>query len=171
MRGAVLLLAAAACSFDHGALSGDGGTGSDGRTDGSGDASRFTCYGTALVRVCLTRPTAPVQLTGADTSIDTDSTACAPLEAGGSTDACVLLGTTVAIDATGKLIAHGTRPLVIVASDTITVDGTIDVASHRGGAIGPNADPTACVAGTAPTYGNSGGGGYGGSHGTKGGNG
>ncbi|HUJ62681.1 MAG TPA: hypothetical protein VLX92_29465 [Kofleriaceae bacterium] len=136
---------------------GDGGGGSDG--NGS------SCYGE--LDVCLVQaPSTPLTI-GTDTSIDTDSSPmCLPL-AGGATTWCVLGGTQVMVSA--GLTATGSKPLVIVATDTIAIGDKLDVASHRNGTtetVGAGADPSACDAGTAPT---GDGGGAGGSFGAQGG--
>jgi hypothetical protein len=83
---------------------------------------------------------------------------------------CVVAGTSITIDPNRTLGATGTRPLVLLSTSTIVVDGTLDAASHIATLQdrGPGANPSACVAGTAPTMR---GGGYGGSLGTHGGNG
>ncbi|HEY0988196.1 MAG TPA: hypothetical protein VGD80_14125 [Kofleriaceae bacterium] len=108
------------------------------------------CFG-SFVNVCLqVAPSAPVVITS-PTTIDTSiSSMCMPVASG--TDACVLAGTTISITAT--LRAIGPRPLVLLASESITIgaSGSVDVASHRGAVpeTGAAADFTGCPAGTAP---------------------
>jgi len=114
------------------------------------DAPGQTCFGTGLLNICLqTAPTG--SLTSALlTTINTDtSPKCAPVRSGGNY--CVLAATTINLDE--KLRATGTRPLVLIAIDSITTTAVIDVGSHRGPPeeAGAGADPAACAPGTAPT--------------------
>jgi len=130
------------------------------------------CFGTGIVKVCLaSAPTG--DLTSLGGTLDTtNSPLCAPLVSGG--DLCVIAATTITVQT--ALRAIGTKPLVLLASDTITTNAPIDVASHRvAGAdeLGAGADPVGlCSAGTAPQTANgSSGGGAGGSFTGGGGNG
>jgi len=89
-------------------------------------------------------------------------------------DACFVVARNVTIqDAT----ITGSRPLVVVATDTLTIKGKLDVASHNASGVltsGPGAinPPAGGCAGTAPqTDSGGGGGGAGGTFTTKGGNG
>ena len=123
-----------------------------------------TCFGTIIVKVCLA--TSPAEdLVSLGGVIDTtSSTLCAPLASGG--DYCVIAAKTITLQT--ALQAIGTRPLVLLASETVTTNATIDVASHRvagSDEIGAGADPVGlCVPGTAPqTASASSGGGAGGS--------
>ena len=135
------------------------------------DAPTTFCYG-SFETVCLAQPPSMAFTVNAMsvTTIDTDDPAmCAPLEAGSTTGACVLAYTTITID--GRLAAQGTRPLVVIATSSITVnsDGRLDVASRN---AGRGAGAREC-AGTNPT-GRGGGfgaslGGFGGLGGTNGG--
>jgi hypothetical protein len=117
-----------------------------------------TCFGTGLVGTCLqTAPTAPLTIS-ISTMINTDSSSmCAPIVSGGNY--CVLAATTISVEA--PLRATGSRPLVLVASDSIAVSNTIDVGSHRGvtSETGAGADPATCAAGTLPGKGGGGAGG------------
>jgi hypothetical protein len=127
-----------------------------------------TCVGTGLVRICLqTPPTAPLTIS-TSTIIDTDSSSmCAPIASGGNY--CVLAATTISVEA--LLRATGSRPLVLVARDSIAVSNTIDVGSHRGVTpeTGAGADPATCAAGTSPgTSGGGAGGTFAGTGGTGG---
>src|SRR5258708_5713929 len=85
----------------------------------------------------------------------------------GTFDACFLVGTDVTVPS-GTSSVTGTRPLVLLATGTVTVTGTLDVASHSG-SDGAGANSSACDPGFAPQDGA--GGGAGGSFGTKGGDG
>jgi hypothetical protein len=138
-------------------------------TDTTSDAQ--TCYGTGIVRVCFAAaPTTPLTIS-TPTTIDTASSAMCAATVSGADNFCVLVGTTITVNAT--LRANGTKPLVLIASDSITVTQLIDVGSHRATQttpefVGAGADPTACMAGTpAGTRG----GGAGGSFTGQGGNG
>ena len=108
---------------------------------------------------------------GGLTSIDTaTSPLCAATLSGGDRY-CVIAATTITINAGISVQASGAKPLVLLASDSITIGSlsTIDVGSHRATQntaefVGAGADPTSCDAGIAPTTANgTGGGGAGGS--------
>jgi len=167
------------------AMPGDAGGLPDVPTDTPGDAPPIEastdappladaqiCFGTGIVKVCLaSAPTG--DLTSLAGTIDTtNSPQCAQLASGG--DFCVIAATTITLQT--ALRAIGTRPLVLLASDSITTNAPIDVASHRVAGvdeIGAGADPVGlCVAGAAPQTANgSSGGGAGGSFTGAGGNG
>lgn len=133
------------------------------------------CFGTGLVHVCLAAAPATSFMTtasGKPMVIDTASSSlCVETVSGGSND-CVIAATTITLG--GPLRAAGPRPLVLIASDTIQVAATIDVASHRGATpeIGAGADSQACMTGTEPTTANNAsGGGAGGTFMRRGGHG
>ncbi len=166
VRGCCLVSTAlAACSFQHG-VDNDGappmidgsGSGSDG--SGSGD-----CVGGGLAKICLRTPVAATWTVDTATTFDT-GVECDYTLALASGSVCVKQATDVSISDTLGVI--GALPLVIVADHMLSVTGTIDVSSARGGR-GPGADSQACAAGSAggtegsnaPTAG--GGGGAGGS--------
>ncbi|MEO7731048.1 MAG: hypothetical protein ABIY55_08765 [Kofleriaceae bacterium] len=131
------------------------------------------CAGT-FQRACLDlAPTTDVTL--ATQTIDTSNPAiCAPAMLTPSILACVITGRSITIPAGTTVTVIGRNPLVLLA-DTITISGTLDVASHRGATDGPGANSPFCATnGVAPTTGSGradGGGGSGGSFGRKGGNG
>jgi hypothetical protein len=124
------------------------------------------CFGdpSGFARPCFAMPPdLPVTLNGA---VDTDGAMCATVS---NTQACVIAGTTVTIPAGATVTVSGTKPLVLLATQTLTIDGTLDVSSKIvGGVLGASANDGGCNAGTAP--GNLGGG-AGGSFGAAGGNG
>ncbi len=136
------------------------------------------CFGTGIVRVCLVEPpTQPLTISDA-TIIDTsDNAVCAALLPGSTGgDYCVVAATTIAIN--NDLRATGSRPLVLLAIDSITSTGgnIIDVGSHRDGdpntpETGAGADPASCNATTAPSNGGGGAGGTFAGAGGRGGNG
>jgi hypothetical protein len=133
------------------------------------DAPRLNCFGTGLdVDVCLTA------LPGAELHVESDravntndgSSDCDP----GVSAFCVIAGAGVRIDEVNTLSASGTRPLIVVSTEEIVVDGAIDVASGLTPLrVGPAADSARCHDGTPAT--GTHGGGWGGSLGTKGGDG
>jgi len=100
-----------------------------------------------------------------DVSVDTDlgkpnppGLSCAPLSAGDD-NICVLAANSITIEQGNTLLAHGTRPLALLGH-SITINGTVDVASHIvGGQRGPASNLTGCNPGTAA---NNAGGGAGG---------
>ena len=129
------------------------------------------CFGTGIVKVCLaSAPTGDLASLGG-TLDTTNSPQCAQLASGG--DFCVIAATTITLQT--ALRAIGTRPLVLLASDSITTTAIIDVASHRVNGtdeIGAGGDSLLCSAGTAPaTLSGTSGGGAGGSFTGGGGNG
>jgi len=127
------------------------------------------CFGTGLLHICLASTPVDALTIPVLTVINTDtSQMCAAVKSGGTY--CVLAGTTITIDA--KLRAAGTRPLVLLATDSITIGttGVVDVGSHNGATpeIGAGGDPAGCV---APMAAGTSGGGAGGSFIGAGGNG
>jgi hypothetical protein len=134
----------------------------DVKTCGTSDASVDgppLCLGADSFAVCVTTPTMPVTIM---TDLDTDiAPQCAQVQpatwkSAGQPDACFVVGTTVTIQ---MVRAHGGRPLVAVASDSITVTG-LDVSSTRtSAAVGAGYDPSVCVGGSLPAMSGSGGGG------------
>lgn len=111
------------------------------------------CFGTDPFVICLAAlPTAPLSIS-LTTKIDTtNSPMCVATTSSSSADYCVVAATTIAI--TGRLRAIGSKPLVLLATDSITVstaNGLIDIGNHRGDTdLGAGADPVTCLPGTAP---------------------
>ena len=127
----------------------DGGvdSGVHGTPDGSVDAPASRCFGTAPFTICLTqRPAMPRNLSG---TIDTLKSALCDASTTAGSNYCVIIATTIVVN--GKLRAIGSRPLVLIASDTITVNDTIDVGSgvldSNPGAGSPS---SACATGASP---------------------
>jgi hypothetical protein len=156
-RLALALVALAGCKdvFGlHDVMLRDAGAG-----DGAMGDSAMLCLGSGTYAVCMTQPSAPVSL---PQTLDTDlSPLCLtkqPVDwnANGQPDACFIVGTTITV----MTSAYGSRPLVLVASDTISVS-TLDVSSHSGSAtLGAGADPATCGAfASAPVATPNGGGG------------
>jgi hypothetical protein len=110
------------------------------------------CFGTGIVHVCLASPATSALMISKRAGIDTDDpTTCAAITS--SDDYCVIAATAITIQAT--LRATGSRPLVLVASDSIAITaspaGVVDVASHRGADMGAGAERGACSSGVAAT--------------------
>ena len=147
----------------------DAGTASD---DGPSeiDASLVDaqlCYGT-LTRVCLpSAPTSTVIIAGTlDTSSDPRCTVIEDDDAG---FLCVIAGGNISVEATD---VTGTRPLVLVAAGSITLEDVLDAGSRRAPRkLGPAARSVACSGTQMGAGGTSGGGGAGGSFGSLGGGG
>jgi len=130
------------------------------------------CLGT-LVNVCFDLP--QPDLTGLGDRIDTDvdCTLVAPQPDGGG-DVCVILSQT--LDLSGPLRAFGTRPLMLIAADSIRLSGAIlDLSSIHNPLAQPGAGADQNLCEALPTGAedpNSGsGGGGGGALGSKGGDG
>jgi hypothetical protein len=128
------------------------------------------CFG-SFPAVCFTEvPTKPVMLT-ADLTIDTSASAMCDQHNDQMAKYCVVAGTSFTLAAAKTIRATGTKPLVLLSTSTMSIQGIIDVSSNRMAgplATGAGANPTACTNGAPPEMA---GGGYGGSFGGKGGNG
>jgi hypothetical protein len=130
------------------------------------------CFGTGFGKTCFKTenvPSSPVTLTAQN--IDTNTSPLCSIVVENNPGWCVIAATDLTV--TGTVTATGAKPLVLVATNELHVDGTLDVASHRnpaqtGAGAVPLADTTQCDPGTPP---NNNGGGAGGSFGTIGGNG
>lgn len=127
------------------------------------------CFGGTFLTVCLNSAPAAPRTISAPETINTDDTGmCTPtLSITPDGNYCVIAATDITVNA--KLRAIGTRPLILLASGSITTApaGLIDVGSHRilpGGTTekGAGADSAACSSGTPPAA-SGGGGGAGGS--------
>jgi hypothetical protein len=132
------------------------------RLDGA-PADGALCYG-APFQICLESvPTQPFNLS--EGTLDTDgSQDCLPFTSAQIASACVLAGTTIN-GPFGAMRAVGSKPLVLVATDSITVNlGTELEVSSDHTLQGAASDPNDCLA--APGSGN--GGGAGGSFGSRG---
>jgi hypothetical protein len=155
-----------ACTFN----SPPGNTGGDGGDGPLVDAPLVdappgvTCYGTSTQsRVCVMPP--PTDQVNLPNAIDTDtSPLCKSVVSAPA--GCVVVGATII--GNGTTVVTGMRPLILVGSSSISVNGTIDAASRRGMRRGPGANSTACP---PPGAASSVGGGSGGSFGASGGSG
>lgn len=121
----------------------------DASGDGDPAIDAATCYGT-FAPICPVAPiTMPLSITSS-TTIDTDTSPMC-IEHAAANELCVIAGTAVSISR--PLRGIGSRPLVVLATDTLTVMGPssqIDVASHAT-ETGAGANPAGCVAGGAAT--------------------
>lgn len=170
------------CGFQsngqRGAADGDdsmGGNGPGPGVDGGMTTTDArTCFGTGLLKLCLASPpdktvTLPGSATPLDTGVDANCRQVVPQSDG--PDLCVIAGTSVTV--TGAFVAIGTRPLVLIGADTVTVTaaGVIDVSSKiNPRRVGAGANTGTCAtAGRGTNDAGGGGGGAGGSFGTVGG--
>jgi hypothetical protein len=116
------------------------------------------CFGTPI-NICLTSvPANPVNLPA---TINTDSGCTQVVPQPGGIDLCVVAATTITV--TGPTHATGSRPLVLVATEAIDVQSTLD-ASSTPTAAGAGASSAACT--LAPAGGDDQGGGAGGAGGS-----
>jgi hypothetical protein len=172
-----LLVLLAGCGFQHGVVAGSDGGDSNGPIDAAIDAPPDAfdprCFGKSPFTVCLSSvPNVEVTLpTSLNTSTCTSIGGAIAMVSG--VEACVFAGTNVY--ASGSLVGvFGSRPLVVVATDTIVVSTTsfdITSRSRNPASDGPNANPPQCaIASTQNGVGSNGGGGggAGGSFGTAG---
>jgi hypothetical protein len=161
---AVALLGA--CAFHHGAGSSDAVPGGD----GDAPISPHGCFGPANFSICLPDPL-PAGTRDVTGDLDTDGAACnAVTPQIGGPDLCVVDGAHVTVNA--ALIAHGSRPLVLLATEDLSIAGRVSVATPHTGMPGAGANATDCAAsGPGVTSSGAGSGGAGGSFGSVGGHG
>lgn len=150
--------------------------GSDGGPiDGDGSnttTDAIVCLGTGNFRVCFNEPTTPLSF-GDPATIDTvNDEGCLKMQPedwtnAGQPPACFMVGTTVNVT---NVSVRGARPLVLIATGNLNLNGILDVASHNAPAVkvGPGAPSTGCTATAEPgdsdaTTKQAGGGGAGGS--------
>ncbi|MFT3695433.1 MAG: hypothetical protein QM831_20025 [Kofleriaceae bacterium] len=150
----------------------DGPAASDGTTDGNEQPA--VCVGEGKFKVCLRELPAPNMIS---TQIGTASATCLDQQPigwieQGQPESCFIVGSTLQL--TGTLAIKGARPLVLVATDTITLTGVLDLSARKGRMFNPpgfsvgGCDPFAATATDKNTGGS---GGAGGSLGAFGGNG
>ncbi|HEY3807062.1 MAG TPA: hypothetical protein VGL61_30880 [Kofleriaceae bacterium] len=182
-RAAIAIAVLAGCSF-HPHASGTDGPGGDDDARATADVSPQpvdamlgACISIADlgVNLCPMNPAGPALEVSGDTSLKTDdgttmppnaAIACAPMKAGSTPAVCALYATSIKIDLDVTLSSFGGKPLVLLATQSIDIEGTLDVASHIGGQVGAGSPHAGCSAGTKP---GTAGGGQGGSYGTAGG--
>jgi hypothetical protein len=172
MRRAAVVLVLSACRY-HEPMIGDDthGDAPPGSEPPMIDMVVSNCFGNGLdvQNVCLSQP--PAQAIDIADTHNYDTGAHGPECDPGIAKFCVVAATTYRIEASGLVGAHGARPLVLIASSTMQIDGALDVASHFNNPmqhVGPAGDSPTCHAGTGVAMS---GGGWGGSFGTKGGDG
>jgi hypothetical protein len=181
VKSLALVVALAACGFEHGGHAGQGPN--DGHVDAPpGDPDAMpdadpSCFGVSPFIVC---PTAqPAQPLVINTNVNTSGTAPSCDNGRGvvmtvaGTESCVLAGTDISFSGPSTTGSSGSRPLVLIATGTITIEdgNTLDARSATTG-TGPGSNPSDCGAASNGTAsGGNGGGGAGGSFGSKGGNG
>jgi hypothetical protein len=177
----LVALALAGCSFDandgvDARPRADARAADSTRDDGSlpVDAPALpACVGSDLglgVSFCPTRLSGSAIEVTTDVAFKTDSgmssdpqLVCGDLM-GGDMGFCPIIANTIKIDQGARLFGWGPQALVLIASESIDIEGIVDVASHDGGSAGAG-PPAGCVAATNP---NAGGGGAGGSYATAG---
>jgi hypothetical protein len=129
------------------------------------------CFGSGVYTVCFDAPATGTQTYTGDLNTTTLA-ACATTAhwmSPAQPDVCFLVGSDITLMDAAVI---GSRPLVVVATNRVTVTGLIDASSHRVGAAGAGAGSPACGTPGAAQEDNAGGaGGAGGSYGTLGGNG
>ena len=160
---------------------GDGGVIDGDDFDGNDAVAPAICLGTDPFKVCLREM--PTTDTSVTVGINTGNSglclkpADTPIDwaAQNEPDACFIVGANVTL--TGNLAVRGPRPLVLVATGTVTLTGQFDLAAHRNqfntNQTPPGFNAAACdpVVTPAKADPNGASGGGGGSLGTKGGNG
>jgi hypothetical protein len=174
MRAWPLALALGGCGFSSSALPLDADIDSrpiDAAVDATPDMmATQLCLGT-MHRICVAAPTSSLSLMTQPISTSS-STLCTPYTATPAVDACVIAGQTISLPSGNIVTVTGTKRLILIAADSLTITGTLDASSRRGLPGGPAADTGPCAVGAiAPTTNMQGGGGWGGTFGSGGGNG
>jgi hypothetical protein len=123
------------------------------------------CFGVAPFVVCVAAPERPRNLTRIDTTAGCDELVTVGREL------CVIKG--IDVNIMQRIPVRGTRPVVILAANTLTIEeGAVVDAAGTATAGGPGADLACDASATAGgSYATGGGGGAGGSFGSRGGNG
>jgi len=126
-----------AAPVDAGAI-GDTGPGNDGAT--GVDAGNFCLGNQVLGSVCFLAPPKDPRTFASSVTINTESATgnnCTEVRAQpGGPPVCLVVGTTITIASGATVRAIGANPLVLVASQTLKVDGAIDVASRFDDRVG-----------------------------------
>jgi len=177
LRWASLAVTVAGCGFSPGAAVTDAAL-HDGGADAvdamvpSDATETFTeCLG-AFEHICVVPPSQSVTL--ATGTIDTDSSPlCVHHSIISGTSVCVVAGTAISLAVGTTVVVKGARPLVLLSTGAITLDGVLDVSSNHSGMLGAGGNATDCRSAmtTATTTGLTSGGGAGASFGGIGGDG
>lgn len=133
-----LLAVCGACGFDHGVAGSDAGLGSDSSTPPSDaaidspavPADARTCFG-SFKNICFTTlPQTEIDVTSAST-VSTDNGCPIVVAQTTGPSLCVIAARNITISA--SLQASGPRPLVLLATDTLTIAGAglVDVGSYK----------------------------------------
>mgnify|MGYP003631763832 FL=1 len=146
-----------ACTFDgsnEAADDGDGGSILPGDVDandtpGGSDAEPGCAF--SLATLCeLAEPDGDLNFSNGEV-IDTDNDVrCRDLEQEGGPQACLLWGSSVSVDSGVGITAVGNRPLVVASATTISISGTVDASSQRGGQLGAGANFNECALASGP---------------------
>ncbi|MDQ3336430.1 MAG: hypothetical protein M4D80_14780 [Myxococcota bacterium] len=172
------LILLAACKFSTALTPGDGDNIGgermiDAAPDAPPDAFDPKCYGSGAFYLCLaTMPMGNTTLDGQTiltTPCNNNTEFVAML---GGVQVCVIAADRITLNAGQNAGIVGNKPLVLIATTAMTINGTLDASSVRGN-TGPNANPTVCnnAGTTGATNTAGGGGGAGGSFGSVGGRG
>jgi len=189
MRHCIACLALAGCSFSLAPITGgtdsDGGiidapslddSGIDAIIDAPPDAGPIDplCFGAAPYVICVAQtpvgvvepaPTTALTLTYATSTCNSGQIVT---QANGGPELCVHDYTNISLNTFSKILATGTRPLVLVSTGDIRIDGSVEITGDQA-AGGAFAGCSTMIDGGNDSGG--GGGGAGGSFGTNGGNG
>jgi hypothetical protein len=132
------------------------------------------CYGTGMLVVCFSAQPSGTQSIA--NSIDTGGFGCSANVVSGGDGVCVISGGTIDVPAGAMVNATNptsgaATPLVLVADDAITIEGTLELGGGHRGATAAGAPFSGCQAGPNPNGSNPSGGGQGGSCAARGGDG
>jgi hypothetical protein len=107
------------------------------------------CFGTpgALLQVCTN--TLSTEARTINANINTDSSICTFTLPNGPTVLCVIYGRSLVVQ--GLLRVTGSRPLVLLAVETIDISGTLDASSGRINGLGAGATSGSCSVGVLPS--------------------
>jgi hypothetical protein len=98
----------------------------------------YRSYATAMMGICVTPRIGDHPLSATVDTIE-GSSDCEPSN---HPELCVVTGAMVTVSS--HVTVTGDRPLVLIATASVTVTGTLDAASH-GGSGGPGANPVDCT--------------------------
>jgi hypothetical protein len=87
------------------------------------------CVG-KFVRVCVTPASSPISLPSQMLDTST-STQCLPYTSTPMIPACVIAGQSITIPASSQISVTGGRPLILLATSSITIAGTLDASSNE----------------------------------------